>query len=278
MSKSEQEAKETRCNLLVKNNQTLNNSEELKSHQGEEKVKEDKLQENMAVGINVSSEMVCGTRTLPPENTMLKNVVVGSGMKSSTSKNSSNGGKEQDIDNTSNMNTASSGKIKMMNDSPPPSPAFSHTDAPTHIKASRLYLEECQQDPPSGTEPRKKPKRPAPPKKEGQQAGRWTAEEHELFLEGLKMHGREWKKVAEKITTRTSAQIRSHAQKYFSKLAKESGQLHPYDGYTNDPHHLISHSSTENLGDMSRAVSAGSHLSVSVLREYMFSNQTKQLF
>eukprot|EP00815_Leptocylindrus_aporus_P006007 CAMPEP_0116050416 /NCGR_PEP_ID=MMETSP0322-20121206/368_1 /TAXON_ID=163516 /ORGANISM="Leptocylindrus danicus var. apora, Strain B651" /LENGTH=421 /DNA_ID=CAMNT_0003532963 /DNA_START=3393 /DNA_END=4656 /DNA_ORIENTATION=- len=53
--------------------------------------------------------------------------------------------------------------------------------------------------------------------------GRWTREEHEAFLEGLKMHGREWKKVSEMIPSRTSAQIRSHAQKYFAKLSKENG-------------------------------------------------------
>ncbi|ETV71925.1 hypothetical protein H257_12759 [Aphanomyces astaci] len=53
--------------------------------------------------------------------------------------------------------------------------------------------------------------------------GRWTDEEHERFLAGLTEHGREWKKVASKIKTRTSAQIRSHAQKYFAKLAKDSG-------------------------------------------------------
>ncbi|ETV94789.1 hypothetical protein H310_11744 [Aphanomyces invadans] len=51
--------------------------------------------------------------------------------------------------------------------------------------------------------------------------GRWTDEEHESFLAGLQEHGREWKKVAAKIKTRTSAQIRSHAQKYFAKLAKD---------------------------------------------------------
>ncbi len=52
-------------------------------------------------------------------------------------------------------------------------------------------------------------------------SGRWTREEHEAFLEGLKEFGREWKKVAKRIPTRTSAQIRSHAQKYFAKLAKD---------------------------------------------------------
>jgi len=51
--------------------------------------------------------------------------------------------------------------------------------------------------------------------------GRWTKAEHEAFLVGLKLYGREWKKVATKIKTRTSAQIRSHAQKYFAKVAKE---------------------------------------------------------
>jgi SHAQKYF class myb-like DNA-binding protein len=52
-------------------------------------------------------------------------------------------------------------------------------------------------------------------------SGRWTREEHEAFLEGLKEFGREWKKVAKRIPTRTSAQIRSHAQKYFAKLQKD---------------------------------------------------------
>ncbi|KAL9183622.1 hypothetical protein ACHAXT_004478 [Thalassiosira profunda] len=52
-------------------------------------------------------------------------------------------------------------------------------------------------------------------------SGRWTTEEHEAFLRGLKVYGREWKKVAVCIPTRTSAQIRSHAQKYFAKIQKD---------------------------------------------------------
>lgn len=52
-------------------------------------------------------------------------------------------------------------------------------------------------------------------------SGRWTQWEHEAFLEGLNIYGREWKKVALRISTRTSAQIRSHAQKYFAKLARD---------------------------------------------------------
>lgn len=57
--------------------------------------------------------------------------------------------------------------------------------------------------------------------KPGQTSGRWTQEEHQAFLEGLKDCGREWKKVSLRIPTRTSAQIRSHAQKYFSKLQRD---------------------------------------------------------
>jgi len=68
---------------------------------------------------------------------------------------------------------------------------------------------------------RRKKKRKSRDRKEGQSSGRWTQKEHEAFLEGLQQHGREWKKVAIHIKTRTSAQIRSHAQKYFARIEKE---------------------------------------------------------
>ena len=57
----------------------------------------------------------------------------------------------------------------------------------------------------------------------GINGGRWTQKEHEDFLVGLELYGREWKKVASHISTRTSAQIRSHAQKYFAKINKDLG-------------------------------------------------------
>lgn len=53
-----------------------------------------------------------------------------------------------------------------------------------------------------------------------EQTGRWTKEEHEAFLVALKLYGKEWKKVAAKVKTRTVVQTRTHAQKYFQKLAK----------------------------------------------------------
>ena len=50
--------------------------------------------------------------------------------------------------------------------------------------------------------------------------GRWTADEHRLFLQGLEQHGKGWKKIATLIRSRTVVQIKTHAQKYFQKLAK----------------------------------------------------------
>ena len=50
--------------------------------------------------------------------------------------------------------------------------------------------------------------------------GRWTREEHHLFVKGLELHGKGWKRIAEMIKTRTVVQIRTHAQKYFLKLSK----------------------------------------------------------
>lgn len=60
-------------------------------------------------------------------------------------------------------------------------------------------------------------------------SGRWTATEHNAFLRGLQIFGREWKKVVTCIPTRTSAQIRSHAQKYFAKQSKEMQQFNTWD-------------------------------------------------
>ena len=41
--------------------------------------------------------------------------------------------------------------------------------------------------------------------------GRWTAEEHQRFIEALRKFGKDWYRVEEYIGTRSSAQIRSHA-------------------------------------------------------------------
>lgn len=43
--------------------------------------------------------------------------------------------------------------------------------------------------------------------------GRWSNEEHDLFIRGLELYGKGWKKIANLIKTRTVVQIRTHSQK-----------------------------------------------------------------
>lgn len=51
--------------------------------------------------------------------------------------------------------------------------------------------------------------------------GRWTDEEHQRFIDAIKKYGKDWVKVQQYIGTRSTAQTRSHAQKYFGKLFKQ---------------------------------------------------------
>lgn len=54
------------------------------------------------------------------------------------------------------------------------------------------------------------------------QRERWTEDEHKKFLEALKLYGRAWRRIEEHVGTKTAVQIRSHAQKFFSKVLRES--------------------------------------------------------
>ena len=48
--------------------------------------------------------------------------------------------------------------------------------------------------------------------------GRWTNKEHAKFIEALVKSRKNWKKMEKCVSTRTSSQIRSHAQKFLLKL------------------------------------------------------------
>ena len=48
----------------------------------------------------------------------------------------------------------------------------------------------------------------------------WTKEEHNQFLDALKLYERDWKQIGQLIPTKSIIQIRSHAQKYFIKMNK----------------------------------------------------------
>jgi SHAQKYF class myb-like DNA-binding protein len=50
--------------------------------------------------------------------------------------------------------------------------------------------------------------------------GRWTKQEHNRFLQGIDKYGKEWKKVAAFVRTRTVMQTRTHAQKFYEKLSQ----------------------------------------------------------
>lgn len=68
--------------------------------------------------------------------------------------------------------------------------------------------------------------------------GRWSNEEHENFLKGLKIYGKgkglnqlfsiilEWKKIATLISSRSIVQVRTHAQKFFQKVARTNFEKH----------------------------------------------------
>ena len=59
-----------------------------------------------------------------------------------------------------------------------------------------------------------------------QKREKWSDEEHDKFVEAIRIFGRDWKKVEEFITTKTRKQIRSHAQKHFEKM-KKTGEEFP---------------------------------------------------
>ncbi len=52
--------------------------------------------------------------------------------------------------------------------------------------------------------------------------GKWTQAEHEAFRKGYDIYGNNWHMISTIVTTRTSTQIRNHAQTYHASLSPDS--------------------------------------------------------
>lgn len=68
------------------------------------------------------------------------------------------------------------------------------------------------------------PSKSKPDQTEGnsnERQGRWLQSEHFRFLKGCLLYGNNWGEVKKCVKSRSSAQIRSHAQKYLIKLCKK---------------------------------------------------------
>ena len=61
------------------------------------------------------------------------------------------------------------------------------------------------------------------PKKRGE---KWSVEEHNLFLTGVRACGRgQWRQISKDfVQTRTPVQVASHAQKHFDKIARSTSK------------------------------------------------------
>eukprot|EP00579_Thalassiosira_antarctica_P008621 CAMPEP_0201884900 /NCGR_PEP_ID=MMETSP0902-20130614/17612_1 /ASSEMBLY_ACC=CAM_ASM_000551 /TAXON_ID=420261 /ORGANISM="Thalassiosira antarctica, Strain CCMP982" /LENGTH=1000 /DNA_ID=CAMNT_0048413915 /DNA_START=188 /DNA_END=3190 /DNA_ORIENTATION=- len=95
-----------------------------------------------------------------------------------------------------------------------------HPPPPAHPARARVVSNAAPPASPGTTAPPNTVSAIHPTTGQVENTGRWTAEEHRLFLQGLEQHGKGWKKIATLIQSRTVVQIRTHAQKYFQKLAK----------------------------------------------------------
>lgn len=95
----------------------------------------------------------------------------------------------------------------------------------TPIKETTVTLDEMTEDDSKGvTEKKQEISNPITDKLKEQKmtfnTGRWTDEEHELFLEGLRLYEKDWELIQLHVKTRGIANIRAHAQKFFAKLVQ----------------------------------------------------------
>ena len=64
--------------------------------------------------------------------------------------------------------------------------------------------------------------------------GRWSFQEHIKFIEAIAEYGKNWKDVQKYVRSRSSAQARSHAQKFFLKLKTMKNSKYDFDFSSNN--------------------------------------------
>ena len=80
--------------------------------------------------------------------------------------------------------------------------------------------------------------------------GLWTRDEHERFLQGLDVHGRgNWSLISKIVKTRTTEQVRSHAQKHFQRIDRKRSSDGEEEGQT-DQDTLTMGARTSSSGDV----------------------------
>ena len=104
--------------------------------------------------------------------------------------------------------TASSTSPAAPSHSPPPSSSAAPGDA------------SASSSPPSSAPPTAPAKKSRKPYTITKPRESWSKEEHQLFLDALKLYERDWKQIGQFIQSKSIIQIRSHAQKYFIKMNK----------------------------------------------------------
>ncbi|OQR98434.1 hypothetical protein ACHHYP_08663 [Achlya hypogyna] len=98
--------------------------------------------------------------------------------------------------------------------------------------------------------------RPPPPQYEVK-GGRWTAQEHASFLEGIKLYGKNWRRVAQVVGSRNAVQTRTHAQKY---LLKTSAHLEIHLALLNKAAAAASEPEETSAFDKLQALAASAHI------------------
>mmetsp|Transcript_38503 Transcript_38503/g.58593 ORF Transcript_38503/g.58593 Transcript_38503/m.58593 type:complete len:130 (+) Transcript_38503:446-835(+) len=68
--------------------------------------------------------------------------------------------------------------------------------------------------------PVSQPTKPIPQAPREAQTGKWTAEEHSKFLEGLRLFGKDYLELSKFIGTRSTMNVKSHASKFLIKLVR----------------------------------------------------------